>query len=141
MLALINAKIPFIPRPEDEEFFQRRYGLDPLHQKDTRNLIDTRSVTPEMLAMQKIKQVFIAESLKRPIARIDTELVNNISEKTGFSTNFVEEILLRLYPHGAIGAFMSEYFEMAFKGREDAVDFERATAEETAMEIPLYAGP
>lgn len=128
VLALINAKIPFIPRPEDEEFFQRRYGLDPLHQKDTRNLIDTRSVTPEMLAMQKIKQVFIAESLKRPIARIDTELVNNISEKTGFSANFVEEILLRLYPHGAIGAFMSEYFEMAFKGREDAVDFERATA-------------
>ena len=125
---IISKKIPFIPRPEEEEFFQRRYGLDPSHQKDTRNLIDTKSVTLEMLAVQKIKQVFISEALKRPVTGITAELVNIIREKTGFTAQFVEEVLLRLYPHGAIGAFMTEYFEMAFKGREDATDFEKATA-------------
>ena len=36
---------------------------------------------------------------------------------------------MRLYPHGAVGAFMSEYFEMAFKSREEATDFEKATVE------------
>ena len=40
----------------------------------------------------------------------------------------MEDALLRWYPHGAIGSFMTEYQEMAFKGREDATDFEKATA-------------
>ena len=35
----------------------------------------------------------------------------------------------RTYPHGSIGAFMASYFEMAFKGTEEAVDFEKATTE------------
>jgi hypothetical protein len=35
----------------------------------------------------------------------------------------------RHYPHGAVGSFMSEYFEMAFHGRDNATDFEKATAE------------
>lgn len=35
----------------------------------------------------------------------------------------------KLYPRGAVGSFMSEYFEMAFRGRDDAVEFEKATAE------------
>ena len=119
---------PLLGRPEDHEVFQRRYGLDPKHQKDSRNLTGSRTVTLEMLAEQKVKQAFVSEALKEPISSITSSVIDKIAEKTGLSCQMTEEILKRLYPYGAVGAFMSEYFEMAFKGREDAADFEKATA-------------
>ena len=41
----------------------------------------------------------------------------------------IEEILFKFYPHGSIGSFMASYFEMAFKGREECTEFEKATTE------------
>ena len=35
----------FIDRPEQHEYFQRKYGLDPKHKKDNRNLALTKTVT------------------------------------------------------------------------------------------------
>lgn len=124
---ILKINSPFIPDPEEEEKFQRRYGLDPKHKKDTRNLTETKMVTPKMIAEQKIKRSFITEASKHPISKISTEVIEKISKETGFDSKIVEEILLKLYPHGAIGSFMAEYFEMAFKGRKDAVEFEKAT--------------
>jgi hypothetical protein len=120
---------PFIDRPEQHEYFQRKFGLDPKHRKDTRNLTETRSITAKMIAEQKIKQAFIGESLKTPIIRITAGLIDRIIEQTGIDEKLVEETLLKLYPHGAVGSFMTEYFEMAFRGRDDATEFEKATAE------------
>lgn len=119
----------FIDRPEEHEFFQRKYGLDPDHSKDTRNLRQTQTITASIIAEQKIKQAFITESLNKPLTKISTSLIENIAEKTGLHYKLVEETLLKLYPHGAIGAFMTKYFEMAFNGRKDATDFEYATTE------------
>ena len=126
----ILAETPkFIDRPAEHEVFQRKYGLDPKHKKDLRNLTETSTVTAKMLVEIKIKQAFIAESLKQPIGKITSDLIDNIAEKVGAEVKVVEETLLRLYPRGAIGSFMTEYFEMAFKGRDNAVEFEKATAE------------
>lgn len=44
-------------------------------------------------------------------------------------TTGLEEALIKLYPHGAVGSFMTEYFEMAFRGRDNATEFEVATVE------------
>lgn len=124
----IFANVPnFIDRPEQHEYFQRKYGIDPKHNKDTRNLTATKTITAKILDEQKVKQVFVGESLKTPITRITSDLVDKITEQTGLDTKFVEEVLLRLYPRGAIGSFMTEYFEMAFKGRDEAIEFEKAT--------------
>lgn len=120
---------PFIDRPEEHEYFQRKYGLDPKHKKDTRNLTKARTITAKIIAEQKIKQVYISESLKQPITKITTALIDKIVEQTGFEDKLVEETLLKLYPRGSVGAFMTEYFEMAFKGRDEATDFEKATVE------------
>lgn len=120
---------PFIDRPEQHEYFQRKYGLDPKHRKDTRNLTETPTITARVIAEQKIRQAYIAESLKRPIAKITPALVDCIVESTGFDEKLVEDTLLRLYPHGSVGGFMTGYFEMAFKGRDEATDFEKATVE------------
>lgn len=120
---------PFIDRPHQHEYFQRKYGLDPKHKKDTRNLTESKTITAKMIAEQKIKQAFIGESLKSPIGKITSDLVETICLQTGIEEQLVEEVLLKLYPYGAIGSFMTEYFEMAFKGRDEATEFERATAE------------
>jgi len=125
--AILGTVQPFIDRPEDEEYFQRKYGLDPQHQKDTRNLLHTDTITPMMIANRKIQQAFIIESLKKPISRITSSLIDTIADSTGISSRIVEDSLIRMYPHGAVSAFMSNYFEMAFRGRDEATDFEKAT--------------
>lgn len=125
---ILSKNTPFIDRPEDHEFYQRKYGLDPKHRKDTRNLEKTATVTARIIAEQKIRQAYIIASLSRPITSVTSMLIELISEETGIKYTLVEDTLKRLYPHGSIGAFMSSYFEMAFKGTEEAVDFEKATA-------------
>ena len=120
---------PFIDRPANHEFFQRKYGLDPKHRKDTRNLEKTQTVTARIIAEQKIRAAYIRASLVKPITGITPELIADITEETGITSDLVEEILRKAYPHGSIGAFMAAYFEMAFKGREECIDFENATAE------------
>ena len=127
-LLVLDREIPFISRPEDHEYFQRRYGIDPWHQKDTRNLLNTAAVSSTAIETQRIRQAFIAYSLHKPIARIDAEIVEQISIKTGTDPKLVEQVLHRDYPRGAVGGFLSGYYEMAFKGRDEATDFEIATA-------------
>jgi len=61
--AILNRRQTFIPRPEDHEFFQRKYGIDPWHQKDTRNLLNTTTASSRAIDMQSIRQAFIAYSM------------------------------------------------------------------------------
>lgn len=128
VLGIVTAPLPFIARADEHEVYQRRYGLDPWHSKDTRNLAKTLTVTAEMIATQRIKRAFIAESLKRPLFGITKQLVKDIAEQTGIIESLVSETLYREFPHGAIGGFMTNYFDMAFKGREKYREFEQATA-------------
>ena len=120
---------PFIDRPEDHEFFQRKYGLDPKHRKDTRNLEKTKTITARIIAENKIRRACIKASITRPITGITADLVVDISQETGMQPVLVEGVLLKSYPHGSIGAFMSAYFEMAFQGRDEAINFEKATTD------------
>lgn len=120
---------PFIDRPQDHEYFQRKYGIDPKHHKDTRNLEKTQTITARIIAENKIRQAYIKASIKKPITGITPDLIINISTETGIESFLVEEVLQKTYPHGSVGSFLASYFEMAFKGTEEAVDFEKATAE------------
>jgi hypothetical protein len=144
-VSVILAETPnFIDRPEQQEFFQRKFGLDPKHKKDTRNLAETKTITAKIVEEHKVKQAFIGESLKSPIGKITSALIDKITEATGVETAIVEEVLTKNYPHGAIGSFMTEYFEMAFHGRDDATEFEKATAEifKTVMGFEaIHTGP
>lgn len=126
---VLSMKLPFIDRPEEHEFFQRKYGLDPKHHKDTRNLEKTKTITEKIIAEMKIKQAYISIAMKKPIIGITPGLIQEISDTTGIMDSLVEDIIQKNYPHGSIGAFMASYFEMAFKGTEEAVDFEKATTE------------
>ena len=126
---ILNENVPFIDHPEEHERFQRKYGLDPKHRKDTRNLEKTKTITARIIAEQKVKQAYIRASISKPITGITPSLISDISNETGIELSLVEDVLKKTYPHGSIGAFMASYFEMAFKGTEEAVEFEKATTE------------
>ena len=127
--AILSHTPPFIDRFTDHEFFQRKYGLDPKHRKDLRNLEETKTITARIIAEQKIRTAYIRISLLKPITGITPGLIDDISGETGIRPVIVEETLRKLYPHGSVGAFMASYFEMAFKGRDECTEFEKATAE------------
>lgn len=127
--SILAEKPNFIDRPEQHEYFQRKYGLDPKHRKDNRNLALTKTVTAAMIARQKIMQAYIAESLEKPITKITPQVVDYIISVTGIDGKTVENVLVETYPNGSVGAFMTKYFEMAFKGRDEATEFEKATVE------------
>jgi hypothetical protein len=126
---IINNPPAFVDRPTSHEYFQRKYGIDPKHRKDTRDLTGATTITAQIIAEQKIKNAFISESLKQPISAITAKIIDRIVEITGINERLVESTLLKFYPTGSIGAFMTEYFEMAFKGTEEATAFEKATVE------------
>lgn len=127
---ILSSHFPFIERPEDEEFFQRKYGLGPFHKKDTRNLSSTLSITARMVEESRIKKAFISEALKRPIISVNSDLVETISTLTGCNEHLVEDVLNTMLCKGSTGtidAFLSNYRDMAFCGRDEATDFEKAT--------------
>lgn len=127
VMKILNRKFDFISRPNEHEFFQRKFGLDPWHSKDTRNLLNTASVSSKMIDTQRIRQAFIAFSIHKPIASITADVVDTIARTTGAEKRLVEDVLYKEYKQGAIGGFLAEYYAMAFKGRDEATEFEVAT--------------
>ena len=126
---IISKPLPFVDRPHNHEFFQRKYGIDPKHNKDTRNLSDSKTITAKMLAENQIMKAYIALSLQKPITKINASVVDYIVSATGLKEPLVIETLQRKYPKGSVGSFMTKYYEMAFKGRDEATEFEKATVE------------
>lgn len=129
VISILQETTPMIDRPERHEYFQRKYGVDLNHKKDNRDLTKSITITPYIIARQKVMKAYIAESLKRPITGISTGLVDYIVEFTGIDGKTVEEILIETYPTGSVSAYLTKYFEMAFKGRDEATEFEKATVE------------
>lgn len=126
---IIRQPLRFIDRPEDEEYFQRKYGIDPEHNKDTRNLLATRTVTDTILAERKIKTAFLTLAARKPIFSVKSDIIEQIANATGYSNMLVEDTLLKNYAKGAIGSFLTSYYQMAFSGRNKATDFELATTD------------
>lgn len=126
---ILAEKSPLITNPGDAEYFQRKYGIDPWHKKDTRNLLETKAVTSRSIDVQRIKNALIMLASRRPIREIDNTIIDYVVEITGTERVLVEHTLLSSYPHGLIGGFLANYYEMAFKGTEEAVDFEKATTD------------
>lgn len=129
VISILQETTPMIDRPERHEYFQRKYGVDLNHKKDNRDLTKSITITPYIIARQKVMKAYIAESLKRPITGISTGLVDYIVEYTGIDGKTVEDILIETYPTGSVSAYLTKYFEMAFKGRDEATEFEKATVE------------
>ena len=127
VLSHLSTNSPFIDRCEDEEYFQRKFGVDPWHSKDVRNLLLTPTVTAPMIAKAKIRQAFLAYAANNPVLEINSEVIKFVANGSGIPVKEVEDVLGELYPRGAFGSFLPAYNEMAFSGRDQATEFELAT--------------
>lgn len=127
VLSHLSTNSPFIDRCEDEEYFQRKFGVDPWHSKDVRNLLLTPTVTASMIAKAKIRQAFLAYAANNPVLEINSEVIKFVANGSGIPVKEVEDVLGELYPRGAFGSFLPAYNEMAFSGRDQAIEFELAT--------------
>lgn len=127
VLSILNTPTSFIKYPVEPDIYQRKYGVDPWHQKDTRNILNTGFVSSKILDKNRILRMFFNYSSIHPVTKIDFEIVASISDLSGVELRLTEEILTKNYPHGAMGGYLSNYRNMAFKGRDEAIDFEIAT--------------
>ncbi|MCZ0704481.1 hypothetical protein J2T56_003003 [Natronobacillus azotifigens] len=117
-----------ITRWEDEEYFQRRYGVDPWHRKDTRNLNETRTVTAQLIAQKMVRTKFLSMAAKSPITEVNTPIIESIYSSTGITHSIIEEELAS-FANGALDSFEASYFDMSLKGRDQCREFELATVE------------
>mgnify|MGYP000847796512 CR=1 FL=1 len=125
---VLNSAPKFYSYPVEPDIYQRQYGLDPWHQKDTRNLLNSNAVSSEAIDKNRILRVFFNYSSVKPIYAITNEDIIYVSKMAGTKDSLTEEVLTKMYPHGALGGYLSNYRNMAFQGRDGAVDFEIATA-------------
>lgn len=124
------AQAPLIKDADDEERYQRRFGLPPGKSKDTRRLGDgSESISARSIAAREITSAFLTLASTRIITAIDAELCATISAMTGASAGDVERTLAKKFPAGGTDIFMTEYATLAFGSRERASAFEKATAE------------
>lgn len=125
---IISQPSKFIPWNVTPDIFQRQYGLDPWHKKDTRNLLKTPGqITSNFINKHRILQVFFNYASLRPVAKIDDPVVRAVCEKAGTEYRLTYDILSSKYPHGAINGFLTGYRDMAFKGKDESREFEIAT--------------
>lgn len=127
--AILSFSPPFIDHPEDEERYQRKYGIDLKHNKDTRDLTKSKTITARVMMENKIRASYIRLSMERPIYSITPDVVSMVCEGTGADASLVEDYLSRNYHSGSIGAFLASYHEMAFSGRDEATQFEKTTTD------------
>lgn len=113
---------------DDEEKFQRRYGLLPGQRKDTRNLDgDVGAISAGAIEEMRIDHAYLGLASSKVIARISPQVVNQVAVKTGISPARVEQVLTQKYPGGSAAWFMAKYVQLAFQSREHATQFEVAT--------------
>jgi hypothetical protein len=120
---------PLLRDHTDEAKFQRAYGLAPGTFRDNRNLTRETTVTLQAVMASEVNAQFVKLSTTRIITGVDAGVVREIRDITGFDEAFVQKTLQRLHPNGELGPFLTKLNEMAHQGREDARDFELATAE------------
>lgn len=123
---------PLLDRPDNEEYFQGRYGLRPGKTRYTSRRGKNGRVSPEDIR-ERLVLLYVEEYAKtRYIERVDEQLITTISNKSGVPFKDTERILSRIlsgkYPHGFKDRFLQEYIELSRGGRDKATEFEKATS-------------
>ncbi|QTE67651.1 hypothetical protein JNO48_10650 [Clostridiales bacterium] len=126
--AFITNWASFIPNPELSENYQRRYGRGN-QSRDLRNFERETTKTQRARNEARIRREYIILSLHTPITKITSDVVRNVTERTGVDERIVRDYLTQNYPHGNLDDFFMAYREMAHMGRSGAAEFEMATKE------------
>lgn len=125
---IIKSSPKLLTNWDDEENFQRKYGVVPWRKKDTRNLNNSETVTPKMIAKRIVRSKFLNIASSSPIIEVNDQLIEEIYQFTGINHSVISEELSN-YSNGALDSFEASYFDMSLKGRDSATEFEKATVE------------
>jgi hypothetical protein len=125
--SLLNEDKGLIKDHENEEVFQRRFGLPPGKMRDNRSY-GGQTYTTALYAQRLVRNQMLQIAGTRPVLAITPDIINEISQATGLTVNAVESGLSG-WSADTLGIFEASYVDMAFSGREQALDFELATVE------------
>lgn len=113
------------------EAFQRTYGVKPGGEKDQRRIGTIRAASEQDrtigLISAALSHLYATEILTSPSEEVVRAVVNH----TGLDASTVEAGVARLIPNPRHGLtqFLDRYHQMAFSGVDEAIAFEKATAE------------
>lgn len=124
--SILNDNSTIINRADEEEYFQRKFGIGIYRKKDTRNVNDSQNITSELATRRMIKSRIFSITSKKPVFSIDSLLINEIYNKTGADKEIIIEEL-QSFKHGMLDIFEASYYDMAFMGRDKCKEFEEAT--------------
>ncbi len=126
--SFIETSPSFIKNPQLTENYQRAFGRGTAS-RDLRNFNRENPLSQRTLNEARIRREYVLLALKTPIVDITSDIVEEISCKTGIDEQIVERFLIQNYPHGNISDFFLSYRELANMGRSGAREFEIATCE------------
>jgi hypothetical protein len=124
---LLKTLPALISRTDEFEFFQRKYGLGPNHQRDNRTFSLTSSVSAGDAEKAKILLVLWDILAREPIKSIDTAVLNRISLKTGINASKIESIITAIGVTPSYDGFETKYLQLSMGGTAFAKEFEQAT--------------
>ncbi|MDO5049353.1 MAG: restriction endonuclease FokI C-terminal domain-containing protein [Actinomycetaceae bacterium] len=127
--ATLGQRPKLIDRADDEEYFQRRYGIGLNRTKDLRDLTNSRTISKALIEEHNLNASYLGIASQKLITRIDASLVGELAKKAGTTQATAERFLHRNYPKGSANLFLSEYADMAVASRTRATEFEIATVE------------
>lgn len=121
-----------IPNPEDEDRFQRAYGLPPGKSKDTRNLSGAKGITRnEFVRRQVTTKLTRMSEQELLVDGATSDIVTRLVDETGFGHAEVEKAAKKvLGTDRTLDNFLCSYQSLPHSSAKDAPrKFEQATAE------------
>jgi hypothetical protein len=123
--SIFNEDRGLIRDHDNEELFQRRFGLPPGKVRDNRSFRG-QTFTTALYAQRLVRNQMLQFAGTRPISTITSDIIYEISHATGLTTTAVESGLSG-WSADTLSIFEASYVDMAFSGRDQALDFELAT--------------
>lgn len=124
----LNSNKPLIDSPDDQLRFQRRYGIDPDHTKDTRKFDAKNPISEENVSERWIMAKFFDLASESLYPEINSELIDKLHESVGYRKEKIREVLEKKRPDSLV-YFEENYINMAHQGQKNAIAFETATKE------------
>lgn len=124
-----DGRRPLIARADEEEVFQRKFGLAPGTQRDNRALWKIDPDARRTLAKRRVKTAYMELAQQDYILEHDSSLIDTLSSRTALDGDQVRRALEELSPQNGRNLFLTQLSDYAQSGTEHALDFERMTAQ------------
>lgn len=125
---ILKNKVQLFNRADEQEVFQRHYGLGLKNIKDIRNFSEAKVVTHHDAEAKKVVWSYYSLLSNSPLLKLEQSTYEKISKITAVPVKRVKEIVTGLGVTPSFDIFEQRYLELSVSGQEGARAFEQATA-------------